>query len=61
MEDVVRSQCRLPVEVDRWLKSRAKAEGRSKNAQLVSELKKLMAADLAKAEATNDSENGESA
>lgn len=39
MSDVVRSQCRLPKELDDWLAERAKRESRSKNAQLIVELR----------------------
>lgn len=38
MGDIVRSQCRLPKEINDWLVERAKQESRSKNAQLVVEL-----------------------
>jgi hypothetical protein len=39
MGDIVRSQCRLPRELNEWLIDRAKQEARSKNAQLVVELR----------------------
>ena len=39
MGDIVRSQCRLPRELNEWLIERAKQEARSKNAQLVVELR----------------------
>lgn len=38
MGDIVRSQCRLPRELNDWLAERAKLESRSKNAQLIVEL-----------------------
>lgn len=38
MSDFVRSQCRLPRELNNWLTERAKHESRSKNAQLIVEL-----------------------
>lgn len=42
MEPTVRSQYRLPAEVDGWLKDAAKAERRSKNAMLVEFLRMMM-------------------
>jgi alkane 1-monooxygenase len=39
MSDIVRSQCRLPKELNDWLAERAKHESRSKNAQLIVELR----------------------
>jgi hypothetical protein len=39
MGDIVRSQCRLPRELNEWLIDRAKQEARSKNAQLIVELR----------------------
>jgi hypothetical protein len=42
MDGIVRSQYRLPNDVDAWLTVRAKGEERSKNAQLVVELRWLM-------------------
>jgi hypothetical protein len=39
MGESVRSQYRIPKELNEWLSSRAKAEERSRNAQLVVELK----------------------
>ncbi|WP_250479838.1 MULTISPECIES: hypothetical protein [unclassified Caballeronia] len=39
MAESVRSQYRIPKELNEWLNSRAKAEERSRNAQLVVELK----------------------
>ncbi|MDR5797254.1 hypothetical protein QCE49_28050 [Caballeronia sp. LZ008] len=42
MKDVVRSQYRLPVEVDAWLKMQAERDGRTKNSMLVALLKKNM-------------------
>lgn len=39
---VVRSQYRLPTDVDEWLKGRAESGMRSKNAQLVAELQAVM-------------------
>jgi|GEM_PF-5986185 len=43
MKGIVRSQYRLPSDVDRWLSERAKADVRSKNAQMIAGLRKLMA------------------
>ena len=37
MDDMVRSQCRLPRELNDWLAERARHESRSKNAQLIVE------------------------
>ncbi|WP_148276389.1 hypothetical protein [Caballeronia zhejiangensis] len=42
MGESVRSQYRIPKELNDWLSSRAKAEERSKNAQLVVELRTRM-------------------
>jgi hypothetical protein len=39
MGESIRSQYRIPKELNEWLSSRAKAEERSRNAQLVVELK----------------------
>lgn len=39
MDGIVRSQYRLPSDVDAWLAARAKVEERSKNAQLIVELR----------------------
>ncbi|SAK83158.1 hypothetical protein AWB77_04251 [Caballeronia fortuita] len=39
MGDSIRSQYRIPKELNEWLSSRAKAEERSRNAQLVVELR----------------------
>lgn len=39
MSDIVRSQCRFPKELNDWLANRAKHESRSKNAQLIVELR----------------------
>ncbi|GAB5101352.1 hypothetical protein YK56LOC_70690 [Caballeronia sp. HLA56] len=39
MGESVRSQYRIPKELNEWLSARAKAEERSRNAQLVVELK----------------------
>lgn len=39
MGAIVRSQCRLPRELNEWLIDRAKQEARSKNAQLIVELR----------------------
>lgn len=39
MGDIVRSQCRLPRELNDWLTDRAQRESRSKNAQLIVELR----------------------
>ncbi|MPW20065.1 hypothetical protein GCT13_25025 [Paraburkholderia sp. CNPSo 3157] len=39
MSDIIRSQCRLPKELNEWLINRAKQESRSKNAQMVVELR----------------------
>ncbi len=39
MGDIVRSQCRLPRELNDWLAERARLESRSKNAQLIVELR----------------------
>ncbi|MBN3856762.1 hypothetical protein G3N59_25615 [Paraburkholderia sp. Ac-20340] len=44
MSDIVRSQCRLPRELNDWLANRAKLESRSKNAQLIVELRERRAA-----------------
>lgn len=44
MSDIVRSQCRLPKELNDWLAERAKHESRSKNAQLIVELRARRAA-----------------
>lgn len=44
MSDIVRSQCRLPKELNDWLTERAKHESRSKNAQLIVELRARRAA-----------------
>lgn len=37
MSSIVRSQCRLPRELNDWLTERARHESRSKNAQLIVE------------------------
>ena len=37
MNSIVRSQCRLPRELNDWLTERARYESRSKNAQLIVE------------------------
>jgi hypothetical protein len=42
MERLVRSQYRLPEDVDSWLKAVAKRQSRSKNGQLVEFLRGLM-------------------
>ncbi|WP_156992457.1 hypothetical protein [Paraburkholderia oxyphila] len=39
MDGIVRSQYRLPSDVDAWLAARAKMEERSKNTQLIVELR----------------------
>ncbi len=44
MSEVVRSQYRIPKNLNDWLVSRAKDEERSKNAQLVIELRARMQA-----------------
>jgi hypothetical protein len=44
MSDIVRSQCRLPRELNDWLTDRARNESRSKNAQLIVELRERRAA-----------------
>lgn len=44
MGDIVRSQCRLPAELNDWLADRARYESRSKNAQLIVELRERRAA-----------------
>lgn len=41
MDDLIRSQYRLPRDVDEWLKERAKQHVCSKNAELVSSLRRL--------------------
>ncbi|TAM48824.1 MAG: hypothetical protein EPN57_26700 [Paraburkholderia sp.] len=46
MKPTVRSQYRLPREIDDWLCERAKKCIRSKNGQLVAELRSLMLADV---------------
>jgi len=46
MEDVVRSQYRLPPEVDAWLKEAAQEEMRSKNSMLVKVLREKMSAQI---------------
>lgn len=43
MEPIVRSQYRLPVDVDEWLKDEAKQDRRSKNSMLVAVLRRFMA------------------
>ncbi|WP_175994896.1 hypothetical protein [Burkholderia vietnamiensis] len=43
METMVRSQYRLPRDVDVWLKDEAARDGRSKNSMLVAILRKEMA------------------
>lgn len=42
MKSIVRSQYRLPQEIDEWLRGRAEQGLRSKNAQLVVELRAVM-------------------
>lgn len=42
--EMVRSNYRLPEDVDAWLKQNAKDQSRSKNGQLVEILKQLMKA-----------------
>ncbi|BBU33341.1 hypothetical protein BTHE68_70750 (plasmid) [Burkholderia sp. THE68] len=42
MGESVRSQYRIPKELNEWLSARAKAEERSRNAQLVVELRTRM-------------------
>jgi hypothetical protein len=42
MKSIVRSQYRLPKEIDEWLRGRAEQGVRSKNAQLVVELRAVM-------------------
>ncbi|MFM0365542.1 hypothetical protein [Paraburkholderia sediminicola] len=42
MKSIVRSQYRLPQEIDDWLRGRAEQGLRSKNAQLVVELRAVM-------------------
>lgn len=46
MKPVVRSQYRLPEEIDGWLTGRAEQNLRSKNAQLVVELREVMRRDV---------------
>lgn len=43
MGEIVRSQCRLPRALNEWLIERAKQESRSKNAQLIVELRNRQA------------------
>ncbi|MGL5183350.1 Arc family DNA-binding protein [Herbaspirillum huttiense] len=42
MNDVIRSQYRLPQDVDLWLKEEAERDGRSKNSMLVAALRQCM-------------------
>lgn len=42
MTDIVRSQFRIPKDLDEWLFARSQEESRSKNAQLVVELRARM-------------------
>ncbi|MFX5521635.1 Arc family DNA-binding protein [Acinetobacter baumannii] len=42
MNDVIRSQYRLPPDVDLWLKEEAERDGRSKNSRLVAALRQCM-------------------
>lgn len=42
MKEVVRSQYRLPADVDAWLKVEAERDGRTKNSMLVALLRKNM-------------------
>lgn len=42
MTQLVRSQYRLPVDVDNWLKQEADRDGRSKNSMLVAALRQVM-------------------
>ncbi len=42
MSETVRSQYRIPKDLNEWLAARAKEESRSKNAQLVVELRVRM-------------------
>lgn len=53
MDDLIRSQYRLPRDVDEWLKERAKQHVCSKNAELVSSLRRLR-----EIEATAEKEKG---
>lgn len=55
MDDLIRSQYRLPRDVDEWLKERAKQHVCSKNAELVSSLRRLreIEATAAKGKAPN--------
>jgi hypothetical protein len=49
MSDIVRSQYRIPNDLNEWLIARAKEEARSKNAQLVVELRVRMNAAVVEA------------
>jgi hypothetical protein len=46
MKPVVRPQYRLPEEIDHWLTRRAEQNLRSKNAQLVAELRDVMRSEV---------------
>lgn len=43
MDQIVRTQVRIPEDLMEWMKGRAKQEGRSMNAQLVAYLRKVQA------------------
>lgn len=49
MDDLVRSQYRIPKDVDEWLKERARHNVSSKNVELISALRKQIEAEKEKA------------